>query len=500
MGIPVYFDQDQDSPSQTGNDNITNTSPPTLPPRHPHRRLTHYYQHLRHNQHPHHPSPPPSSQLEHLVGFSFRSDQAPVRPPRQSSLARVDTITPRRGSERSSILFRYYQQQQQAHHQRQSQQQEDEEEGELNHVQVADLRSASVQATLFSSPPTSIPTSTTATLRTQPPSIPSRSRSRPPVTAAVTTSEPIVSSPTTTTTTTTSHVLSPLHDSPSMQPWDHEHQLSLYERSQQRRQQRTREQREQYEAQLDAHQQRVSTTPPTAAFSLHPTNTAPLSNTDSSHRQQNGSRHRNFSRTLATTRHGIPWVNIERTNKEEEGKKEVSLLENISMGPSPEATTGTANLTIDTSSSLLADRSNRTSPSSPPTVNRHSVLPSVPSTSTTVTTVTATSRTPTTLQECPSIIIVHFVGGGHGQGGSPRGHIPTTTSSSVTGRGGDEYRDAMQHHEQFRRAVQELMIPVREVCSLMPVLNAMCCIVEDLSGLWKLAQVPVVRHLWKGVS
>ncbi|KAG0073667.1 hypothetical protein BGZ92_003742, partial [Podila epicladia] len=135
MGIPVYIDEDQDSPSQTGHDNILNTSPPTLPPRHPHRRLTHYYQHVRHSQHPHHPSSSPSSQLDHLVGFSFGSDQAPVRPPRHSSLARVDTITPRRGSERSSILFRYYQQQQQAHHLRQSQQQEDEEEGELNHAQ-----------------------------------------------------------------------------------------------------------------------------------------------------------------------------------------------------------------------------------------------------------------------------------------------------------------------------------------------------------------------------
>ncbi|KAF9316919.1 hypothetical protein BG003_001407 [Podila horticola] len=178
----------------------------------------------------------------------------------------------------------------------------------------------------------------------------------------------------------------------------------------------------------------------------------------------------------------------EGTDKEKE--EHVSVLENIGMGPSPEVTSGTSNLTIDTSA--LADRSK-----SSPTVNQNSVLPAVqpPSTSTTVATATATSRSSPTPQEAPlSIIIVHF-DGCRRQGGSSRRHILTPTS---TRRGGDEYRDAMQHHEQFRRAVLELAIPVREVCSLMPVLNAMCCIVEDPSGLWKLAQVPVVRHLWKG--
>ncbi|KFH71250.1 hypothetical protein MVEG_01551 [Podila verticillata NRRL 6337] len=175
-----------------------------------------------------------------------------------------------------------------------------------------------------------------------------------------------------------------------------------------------------------------------------------------------------------------------------EEKEQVSVLQ-VETGSTPQVTSasGTTSLTIDTSASSLAtNRSHRTSS---PTVQQNSVLPSVspPSTSTTV--ATATGRSSTTVQEAPlSIIIVHF----EGYGGSPRTHTASTTVRG--GGGGGQYRDAMQHHEQFRRAVQELAIPVREVCSLMPVLNAMCCIVEDPSGLWKLAQVPVVKHLWKG--
>ncbi|KFH71249.1 hypothetical protein MVEG_01550 [Podila verticillata NRRL 6337] len=160
MGIPVYLDQVDDNSFATNDNNTnTNTSPPTLPPRHPHRRLTHYYQNLRLNQHPHHSSSS-SSQLEHLVGFSFRSDQAPVRPPRQSSLARVDTITPRRGSERSSILFRYYQQQQQAHHLRQSQQDEEDNEEEG----YGEARRSEGQTPFFVTTNFSAKTTTTTTL------------------------------------------------------------------------------------------------------------------------------------------------------------------------------------------------------------------------------------------------------------------------------------------------------------------------------------------------
>ncbi|KAG0263978.1 hypothetical protein BG011_007699 [Mortierella polycephala] len=63
-----------------------------------------------------------------------------------------------------------------------------------------------------------------------------------------------------------------------------------------------------------------------------------------------------------------------------------------------------------------------------------------------------------------------------------------------------DYGGALRNHEEFRVVAQSLNMPIVEVCSLMPVLNAMCCAIENPAELWKLAQIPVVRHLWRGMS
>ncbi|KAF9418116.1 hypothetical protein BGZ94_009778 [Podila epigama] len=144
MGIPAYLNQDIESSSTTrttslrvpGTETTRPAIPPTLPPRHPHRRLTHHYQQHRRDaqqidednqiipetqsllRHFSRLSPLPSA-LTSTATATTTDPQTPTRPPRQNN--RVDTITPRRGSERSSILFRFYQQQQQVHHLRQIQ-------------------------------------------------------------------------------------------------------------------------------------------------------------------------------------------------------------------------------------------------------------------------------------------------------------------------------------------------------------------------------------------